>query len=205
MRSIFPRRARGLSLSRLDSSIIFEELARGCTSTTAFITIHNMTTWMVCKFGSEETKKWGNLLTSGKALASYCLTEPGAGSDARCHKNKSCRKTEKYFTLSGGKIFSSGAGETDLLLVFARTGDLGPSGISAFAVDSKTPGISFGRKRKKMGWNSQPTRSISFDNVRVSKDTMLGNEGEGFKIAMQGLDGGRINIAACSIGTAQAY
>ena len=199
-----PEEQGGLGLRRLDCSIIFEELAKGCTSTTAFITIHNMATWMVCKFGSEETKrKWGNLLTTGKALASYCLTEPGAGSDASAIKTRAI-ETGKYFTLNGGKIFSSGAGDTDLLLVFARTGDFGPSGISAFAVDSKTPGISFGRKEKKMGWNSQPTRSISFDNVRVSEDTMLGKEGEGFKIAMQGLDGGRINIAACSIGTAQA-
>ncbi len=199
-----PQSVGGMGLSRLDTSIIFEELAKGCTSTTAFITIHNMATWMICTFGSNQIKeRWGEHLTSGKALASYCLTEPNAGSDASSIRTKAVKNGSDY-VLDGGKIFSSGAGETDLLLVMARTGAEGPSGISAFVVEAKSNGILFGRKEKKMGWNSQPTRSISFEGVKVPGEAMLGNEGEGFKIAMQGLDGGRINIATCSIGTAQS-
>ena len=193
----------GLGLSRLDSSLIFEELARGCTSTTAFITIHNMATWMICEFGKESVKsKWGSDLTSGRKLASYCLTEPNAGSDAGSLSTKATLRGDHYI-IDGAKIFSSGAGDTDLLLVMARTGASGTSGISAFVLKSNTEGISFGRKESKLGWNSQPTRSIAFDQVKVPKEQMLGEEGDGFKIAMMGLDGGRINIASCSIGTAQ--
>ena len=199
-----PQSFGGLDLSRLSSSIIFECLAQGCTSTTAFLTIHNMATWMVCKFGTDSTlKKWASALTSGQALASYCLTEPNAGSDAGALATKATWRGSHY-ELNGGKIYSSGAGETDILVVMARTGSGGASGISAFAIDADSNGISFGRKEKKMGWNSQPTRSISFEDVEVPATALLGKEGQGFKIAMQGLDGGRINIASCSIGAAQA-
>ncbi|MBY4675053.1 acyl-CoA dehydrogenase family protein [Marinobacterium arenosum] len=194
----------GLGLSRLDASIIFEQLAMGCTSTTAFITIHNMATWMIDAFGNEQTRQaWCPDLTAGQKLASYCLTEPNAGSDAASLKTSARRDGDDY-VLNGSKIFISGAGSTDVLVVMARTGEEGPKGISAFAVDAKAAGITYGRKEDKMGWNSQPTRMITFEDVRVPASALLGNEGDGFKIAMKGLDGGRINIATCSVGTAQA-
>src|SRR5690606_31661436 len=194
----------GLGLSRLDAAIVFEALAAGCTSTTAFITIHNMATWMLSTWGTESVRQeWGPALTSGRKLASYALTEPGAGSDAASLKTRAQREGDHYL-LNGGKVFTSGAGDTDLLVVMARTGGEGPKGISAFAVPADLPGISYGRKEEKMGWNSQPTRAVNFDNVRIPAENRLGEEGEGFKIAMRGLDGGRINIAACSVGTAQA-
>lgn len=194
----------GLGLSRLDSSIIFEQLAMGCTSTTAFITIHNMATWMIADFGNEETRNlWCPDLTAGQKLASYCLTEPNAGSDAASLKT-TARKEDDHYILNGSKIFISGAGSTDVLVVMARTGEDGPKGISAFAVDAKAAGITYGRKEEKMGWNSQPTRLITFEDVKIPASCLMGNEGDGFKIAMMGLDGGRINIATCSIGTAQA-
>lgn len=194
----------GLGLSRLDASIIFEALSAGCTSTTAFITIHNMATWMISGWGQEALRQaWGPALTSGQKLASYALTEPGAGSDAASLRT-SARREGEHYVLNGGKVFTSGAGDTDLLVVMARTGADGPRGISAFAVPADLPGISYGRKEEKMGWNSQPTRAVSFDAVRVPAEYRLGEEGEGFKIAMRGLDGGRINIASCSVGTAQA-
>lgn len=193
----------GLGLSRTDSSLVFEQLSMGCTSTTAYLTIHNMVTWMVGEFGHDDLKKvWGQLLSSGEKLASYCLTEPGAGSDAASLQTKAeVNKTD--YLLNGSKVFISGAGSTDLLLVMARTGEVGAKGVSAFAVPADTPGISYGRKEDKMGWNCQPTRSVSFDNVRVPAQNILGSEGEGFSIAMKGLDGGRVNIASCSLGTAQ--
>lgn len=194
----------GLGLSRLDASIIFEQLAMGCTSTTAFITIHNMATWMIADFGNEATRShWCPPLTAGEKLASYCLTEPNAGSDAASLKT-SARKEGDYYLLNGSKMFISGAGSTDVLVVMARTGEPGPKGISAFAVDAKADGITYGRKEDKMGWNSQPTRLITFEDVKVPASALLGEEGDGFKIAMKGLDGGRINIATCSVGTAQA-
>ena len=194
----------GLGLSRLDSSIIFEQLAQGCTSTTAFITIHNMATWMIADFGNEDTRQqWCPELTAGEKLASYCLTEPNAGSDAASLKT-TARLDGDHYVLNGSKIFISGAGSTDVLVVMARTGEEGPRGISAFAVDAKSEGIVYGRKEDKMGWNSQPTRMITFEDLVVPASALLGNEGDGFKIAMKGLDGGRINIATCSIGTAQA-
>lgn len=199
-----PEDVGGLGLSRLDSSIVFEQLAMGCTSTTAFITIHNMATWMIADFGNEDTRQqWCPELTAGQKLASYCLTEPNAGSDAASLKTTARREGDKYI-LNGSKIFISGAGSTDVLVVMARTGEDGPKGISAFAVDAKAEGIVYGRKEDKMGWNSQPTRMITFEDVIVPASALLGNEGDGFKIAMKGLDGGRINIATCSIGTAQA-
>lgn len=199
-----PEDVGGLGLSRLDASIIFEQLAMGCTSTTAFITIHNMATWMIADFGNEDTRQqWCPELTAGTKLASYCLTEPNAGSDAASLKTTARREGDNYI-LNGSKIFISGAGSTDVLVVMARTGEDGPKGISAFAVDAKAEGIVYGRKEDKMGWNSQPTRMITFEDVVVPASALLGNEGDGFKIAMKGLDGGRINIATCSIGTAQA-
>ncbi len=198
-----PEAAGGMGLSRLDASVIFEQLSMGCTSTTAFITIHTMATWMIGAFGSAETiERWCPTLVMGEQLASYCLTEPNAGSDAGALKTSARRDGDDYL-LNGSKIFISGAGDTDVLVVMARTGEDGPKGISAFAVDAQSAGISYGRKEEKLGWNSQPTRMISFDNVRVPASALLGGEGDGFKIAMKGLDGGRINIATCSVGTAQ--
>ncbi|WP_261841468.1 acyl-CoA dehydrogenase family protein [Aliamphritea ceti] len=193
----------GLGLSRLDASIIFEQLAMGCTSTTAYLTIHNMVAWMISEFGNEDTRQqWCPDLTSGQKLGSYCLTEPNAGSDA-AHLKTTARLEGSDYILNGSKIFISGAGSTDCLVVMARTGGEGAGGISAFAVDAHAEGIEYGRKEDKMGWNSQPTRMISFSDVRVSATAMLGKPGDGFKIAMRGLDGGRVNIATCSVGTAQ--
>lgn len=199
-----PEARGGLGLSRLDSAVIFEELAAGCTSTAAYISIHNMATWMVAEFGGEElAQTWCPTLATGEQLASYCLTEPGAGSDAASLKTSAKRDGDAY-VLNGSKCFISGAGATDLLVVMARTGDAGSSGISAFGVAADADGISYGRKEPKMGWNSQPTRMITFDDVRVPAANRLGAEGDGFAIAMKGLDGGRINIASCSLGAAQA-
>lgn len=198
-----PEQAGGLGLSRLDASLIFEQLAMGCTSTTAFMTIHNMVTWMVGSFGTQQAiNTYCPKLTSGEWLGSYCLTEPNAGSDAAA-LTTSATKTDNGYLLNGAKVFISGAGETDVLVVMARTGEKGAKGVSAFVVPADRAGISYGRKEPKMGWNSQPTRSISFDNVFVEAENRLGEEGQGFTFAMKGLDGGRINIATCSIGTAQ--
>jgi alkylation response protein AidB-like acyl-CoA dehydrogenase len=199
-----PQQAGGLGLTRLDAAVVFEELAAGCTSTTAFLTIHNMATWMIATWGTPAAiERWCPALTQGTQLASYCLTEPGAGSDAASLATSARREGNEYI-VSGAKAFISGAGVTDVLVVMARTGVAGADGISAFAIPADAPGISFGKNERKMGWNSQPTRAINFDNVRVPVVNRLGAESEGFKIAMQGLDGGRINIGACSIGTAQA-
>jgi alkylation response protein AidB-like acyl-CoA dehydrogenase len=193
----------GVGASRLDAAIVFEELAAACPSTAAYITIHNMATWMITRFASRDIALvWGPLLASGAKLASYCLTEPGAGSDAASLRT-SARLDGDHYVLSGAKAFISGAGATDVLVVMARTGSTGSAGISAFLVDAQSEGIKYGRKEVKLGWNSQPTRAISFDDVRVPRSHRLGDEGSGFKIAMQGLDGGRINIATCSVGAAQ--
>ncbi len=200
-----PEAAGGLALPRLDATLVFEEMAAVDPSTTAFITIHNMATWMLGTWATPAVRDhWGPLLTTGEKLASYCLTEPGAGSDAASLKTRAELVGNEY-VINGAKAFISGAGSTDVLVLMARTGDAasGPSGISAFAVPADAPGISYGKKEQKMGWNSQPTRTISFDNVRIPADHLLGREGEGFKIAMKGLDGGRINIATCSVGAAQ--
>ncbi|WP_174863581.1 acyl-CoA dehydrogenase family protein [Comamonas jiangduensis] len=200
-----PENTGGLALPRLDATLVFEELAAVDPSTTAFITIHNMATWMLGTWATEAVRTtWGEALTSGQKLASYCLTEPGAGSDAASLKTRADRDGGHY-VINGAKAFISGAGSTDVLVLMARTGapDSGAKGISAFAVPADATGISYGKKEEKMGWNSQPTRVISFDNVRIPADHLLGQEGEGFKIAMKGLDGGRINIATCSIGAAQ--
>ena len=200
-----PEAAGGLALPRLDATLVFEEMAAVDPSTTAFITIHNMATWMLGTWATPAVRDhWGPLLTTGQKLASYCLTEPGAGSDAASLKTRAELVGNEY-VINGSKAFISGAGSTDVLVLMARTGDAqsGASGISAFAVPADTPGITYGKKEHKMGWNSQPTRTISFDNVRIPANHLLGQEGEGFKIAMKGLDGGRINIATCSVGAAQ--
>jgi alkylation response protein AidB-like acyl-CoA dehydrogenase len=201
-----PEQAGGMGLGRLDTSIIVEELARGCTSTTAFLTIHNMATNMIARYGLPELiEAWCPGLVSGEQLASYCLTEPNAGSDASSLSSTArLDNAAGDFIVNGSKVFISGAGATDVLVAMLRTGGDGPKGISAFAIPADLPGISFGKKEEKMGWNSQPTRSITFDNVRVPATNLLGELGQGFKIAMEGLDGGRLNIATCSIGTAQA-
>ncbi len=198
-----PEEAGGLGLSRLDSSIIFEQLAMGCTTTTAMLTIHNMATWMIATWGQDAVKQmWCETLVTGQKLASYCLTEPGAGSDAASLKT-SARKEGDHYVLNGSKVFISGAGSTDVLVVMARTGEAGAKGVSAFAVPADADGISYGKPEEKMGWNAQPTRMITFEDVKLDPQWLLGNEGEGFKLAMKGLDGGRINIATCSLGTAQ--
>ncbi|EGQ7675470.1 TPA: acyl-CoA dehydrogenase family protein [Vibrio parahaemolyticus] len=193
----------GLGLSRLDAAIIFEQLAMGCTATTAFMTIHNMATWMITSFAKAEVaQQFSADLISGEKLASYCLTEPNAGSDAASLTTSAVREGDE-FVLNGAKVFISGAGDTDVLVVMARSCGEGAGGVSAFVVPADCEGISYGKKEAKMGWNCQPTRMITFENVRIPADYLLGEEGEGFKFAMLGLDGGRINIATCSVGTAQ--
>ncbi|SDY80832.1 Acyl-CoA dehydrogenase, middle domain [Lysobacter sp. yr284] len=195
--------AGGSGLARLDAAIVFEELAAADPSTAAFISIHNMATWMFAAHAAPALRaRWGAELASGRRLASYCLTEPGAGSDAASLRTRARRDGGDY-VIDGAKAFISGAGSTDLLVVMARTGGDGARGISAFAVPADAAGIVYGRKEEKMGWNSQPTRGIVFDGVRVPADHLLGAEGDGFKIAMKGLDGGRLNIASCSLGAAQ--
>ena len=194
----------GMGLGRLDASIIFEQLAQGCTSTTAFMTIHNMAIWMVSKFASEDLKEeWFPALSQGTKLASYCLTEPGSGSDAASLKT-TAKKEGDHFVLNGSKAFISGSGATDCLVLMARTGEQGAKGISCFLIPADLPGIEYGKNELKMGWKNQPTRLVSLTDVKVHSKNLIGEEGNGFKIAMQGLDGGRINIATCSIGTAQA-
>jgi len=198
-----PEAAGGLGLGRLDASLIVEELSKGCTATAAFLTIHNMATSMVGKYCSEAViEQWCNDLVMGSKLASYCLTEPGAGSDAASLRTSAVRDGDDYL-VNGSKVFISGAGETDVLVVMLRTGDAGPKGISALLIPADAEGVSYGKKEDKMGWNAQPTRMVTFDNVRVPVAYRLGEEGQGFAIAMEGLDGGRINIATCSVGTAQ--
>ncbi|MBE4418664.1 acyl-CoA dehydrogenase [Vibrio parahaemolyticus] len=198
-----PEEHGGLGLSRLDASIVFEQLSMGCTSTTAFMTIHNMVSWMVASFATEDVRaKYCPKLVTGEWLGSYCLTEPNAGSDAASLTTTASKKGDTY-VLNGGKVFISGAGETDVLVVMARTGEAGANGVSAFVVPAQADGISYGRKEPKMGWNSQPTRAVTFENVVIPASHLLGEEGQGFIFAMKGLDGGRINIATCSVGTAQ--
>ena len=193
----------GLGLPRLDATLVFEEMAAIDPSTAAFLTIHNMAAWMVGEWATAAVRAhWGTQLASGEKLASYCLTEPGSGSDAASLISNAVLEGQHY-VLNGAKAFISGGGDTDVLIVMARTGGSGPSGVSAFVVPADLPGISFGRKENKMGWNSQSTRAIKFENVHVPVENLLGKEGEGFKIAMRGLDGGRINIATCSVGAAQ--
>ncbi len=199
-----PESAGGFGMSRLDAALIFEQLAMGCTATTAMMTIHNMVTWMIGSFAQPELiEQWVPELVTGEKLGSYCLTEPGSGSDAASLRTTAKRVGDDY-VINGSKMFISGAGSTDVLVVMARTGEAGARGISAFIVPADAPGISYGKKEAKMGWNAQPTRLVTFEDVRIPADHILGQEGEGFKFAMMGLDGGRINIAVCSVGTAQA-
>ncbi|WP_016856453.1 acyl-CoA dehydrogenase family protein [Halomonas smyrnensis] len=200
-----PEEHGGLGLSRLDASLIFERLAQGCIATTAYLTIHNMVTWMVASWGSDALReRYLPAMIAGDALGSYCLTEPGAGSDAASLTTRAVRDGDEY-VISGSKMFISGAGATQVLVVMARTGapDSGAGGISAILVPADAAGIAVGKKEEKMGWKSQPTCLISFDGVRVPVGNRLGEEGEGFRFAMKGLDGGRLNIASCSLGAAQ--
>jgi len=193
----------GSALSRLDATLIFEALATGCPSVAAYMSIHNMSAWMIDAYGSAALrKKWLPRLCTMELLASYCLTEPGAGSDAAALITRAVRDGNTY-VLNGQKQFISGAGAGDVYVVMARTGGAGPSGISTFVVPGDTAGISLGANERKMGWNAQPTRAVVFTDARVPVENRLGEEGIGFKIAMAGLDGGRLNIAACSLGGAQ--
>lgn len=193
----------GSGLSRLDAAVIFEALSTGCPTVAAYISIHNMCAWMIDRYGSDEQRhKFLPKLCSMEHLASYCLTEPGAGSDAAALKTKAVLDGDHY-VLDGQKQFISGAGVSDVYVVMVRTGEAGPSGISTIVVEKGTPGLSFGANEKKMGWNAQPTRAVIFENCRVPVANRIGPEGIGFKIAMAGLDGGRLNIGACSIGGAQ--
>lgn len=194
----------GLGLPRLDASIIFEKLAYGDTSATAFMTIHNMVAWMIGEFAKPAVAEtWLPDMVTGEKLGSYCLTEPNAGSDAASLTTKA-EKQGDYYVLTGQKMFISGAGSTDVLVVMARTSENGAKGISAFVVDAKSEGITYGKNEHKMGWKNQPTRAVHFNQVKVPAENLLGEEGQGFTFAMKGLDGGRINIATCAVGTAQA-
>ncbi|MGE5163387.1 MAG: acyl-CoA dehydrogenase family protein [Sphingobacteriales bacterium] len=193
----------GSALSRLDAALIFEELAQGCTSTAAYISIHNMAAWMIDAFGGMSARKnFLPKLCTMEHFASYCLTEPGAGSDAANLSTRAQRNGEHY-VLDGAKAFISGGGVSNIYVVMARTGESGPRGISCIVVEKGTPGLSFGVREKKLGWKTQPTAMVIFENCRVPVSNRIGAEGQGFKIAMAGLDGGRLNIAACSIGGAQ--
>ncbi|MFW5661713.1 MAG: acyl-CoA dehydrogenase family protein, partial [Oceanicaulis sp.] len=192
----------GSGMSRVDAALIFEQLSRGCVSTAAFISIHNMVSWMIDSWGSEEQRqRWLPDLTAMNKIASYCLTEPGSGSDAVAMRTRAVRDGDHY-VLNGSKAFISGAGTSDVYVVMCRTGDQGPKGVSAVVVEKGTQGLSFGANERKMGWNSQPTAVVNFEDCRVPVENRLGEEGQGFSFAMQGLNGGRINIGACSLGGA---
>jgi alkylation response protein AidB-like acyl-CoA dehydrogenase len=194
----------GSEMSRLDAAIIMEELSAGCTSTAAFISIHNMASWMIDRYGSDaQRQRFLPPLVTMEKIASYCLTEPGSGSDAAALKTRAVKDGDHY-VLNGSKAFISGAGTSDIYVCMVRTGEDGPKGISCVVVEKGTPGLSFGKHERKMGWNSQPTAQVIFEDCRVPVANRLGAEGEGFRIAMSGLDGGRINIGACSVGTARA-
>ena len=194
----------GSALSRLDATLIFEALATGCPTVAAYMSIHNMVAWMIDAYGSDEQrKKWLPQLCTMELLTSYCLTEPSVGSDAAALMTRAARDGD-FYVLNGQKQFISGAGAGDLYVVMARTGGDGPSGISTIVVPGDTAGLSLGAKERKMGWNAQPTRAVVFQDARVPVGNRLGQEGEGFKIAMAALDGGRLNIAACSLGGAQS-
>jgi len=202
----------GMALGRVEAALIFEELSRGDVSTAAFISIHNMVTWMIDSFGDAALRaRFVPALATMETIGSYCLTEPGSGSDAAALRTTAKRDGDHY-VLNGSKAFISGAGTSDVYVVMCRTGEAGPKGVSAIVVEKDTPGLSFGGQERKMGWNSQPTAVVQFDDCRVPVENLLGKEGDGFRYAMMGLDGGRLNIAACSLGgarlaleTAQAY
>ena len=193
----------GSGLSRLDASIIFEALSYGDVPVAAYLTIHNMASWMIDRFGSDDLRKrYLPRLTSMELIASYCLTEPGSGSDAAAMRT-TAKLDGDHYVLNGGKAFISGGGVSDVYVVMARTGGDGAKGVSAFVVEKGTPGLSFGANERKMGWNAQPTAQVNFDNCRVPVENRIGQEAEGFRFAMMGLDGGRLNIASCSLGGAQ--
>ncbi len=192
----------GSALSRLDASLIFEQLSRGCVATAAFLSIHNMCSWMIDTYGNQEQRSnYLPRLMSMELIASYCLTEPGSGSDAASLRTKAVRDGDKY-VINGSKAFISGAGASDVYVVMVRTGEAGPKGISTLIVEKDTPGLSFGANEHKMGWNAQPTAAVIFEDCKVPVSNRLGNEGDGFAIAMSGLDGGRVNIGSCSLGGA---
>ena len=194
----------GSNLTRLDAALILEQLATGCTSTAAYISIHNMASWMIDQFGSDDQRqKWLPKLTTMEHFASYCLTEPGAGSDAASLRTRAVRDGDHYI-LNGSKAFISGGSVSDIYVVMVRTGEEGAKGISCVVVEKGTPGLSFGAQEKKLGWHSQPTSAVIFEDCRIPVANLLGDEGQGFKIAMMGLDGGRLNIGACSLGGAGA-
>jgi alkylation response protein AidB-like acyl-CoA dehydrogenase len=193
----------GSGLSRLDASIIFEALSYGDVPVAAYLTIHNMASWMIDRFGSDDLRKrYLPRLTTMELIASYCLTEPGSGSDA-ANMRTTAKLDGDHYVLNGGKAFISGGGVSDIYVVMARTGGEGAKGVSAFVVEKGTEGLSFGANERKMGWNAQPTAQVNFDNCRVPAENRIGQEGEGFRFAMMGLDGGRLNIASCSLGGAQ--
>ena len=198
-----PEAQGGTGLGRLEAALIFEAMAEGCPSTSAFISIHNMVAWMIASFGSDALRQryLPDLLTMAR-LGSYCLTEPGSGSDAAALRTRAERDGDGY-VVTGSKAFISGAGENEIYIVMCRTGGPGPAGISALVIEKDWPGVSFGAPERKLGWNSQPTALVHLDGVRVPAANRLGAEGDGFKIAMMGLDGGRLNIGACSLGGAQ--
>ena len=193
----------GSGLGRLDAALIFEQLSHGCISHAAFLSIHNMATWMIDRFGSDALRsKYVPRLCAADLIASYCLTEPGAGSDAASLRT-SARQDGDDYVINGAKVFISGAGFSDIYVVMARTSEEGAKGISAFVVEKDTPGLSFGKNEEKMGWRAQPTAMVNFDDCRLPASNRVGEEGQGFKFAMAGLDGGRLNIAACALGGAQ--
>ncbi len=194
----------GSGLARLDAALIFEELAAACVSTAAYLSIHNMAAWMIDRFGDRDQRaRFLPKLTTMEHFASYCLTEPGSGSDAAALKT-TARRDGDHYVLNGSKAFISGGGTSDVYVAMVRTGDTGPRGISCLVVEKGSPGLSFGKKERKLGWNTQPTAMVNFDDCRVPVANRLGAEGEGFSIAMMGLDGGRLNIGACSVGGARA-
>ncbi len=193
----------GINLGRLEAALIMEAMAYGCPATSAFISIHNMASWMIDRFGSQTVKdKYLPDLVTMERIASYCLTEPGSGSDAAALKTKAVRDGDHY-VVTGSKQFISGAGENEVYVTMVRTGVEGPKGISCLVIEKDMPGVSFGANERKLGWHAQPTRQVIFDGVRVPAENLVGGEGEGFRIAMMGLDGGRLNIGACSLGGAQ--
>src|SRR5439155_12131860 len=193
----------GIGLGRLEAALIMEAMAYGCPSTSAFISIHNMASWMIDRFGSAEVKqKYLPAMITMEKMGSYCLTEPSSGSDAAALKTRAVLDGDHY-VVSGSKAFISGAGTNDVMVAMVRTGDDGPKGISALVIEKDMPGVSFGAQERKLGWHSQPTAQVNFDEVRVPVVNRIGGEGEGFRIAMMGLDGGRLNIGACSLGGAQ--
>ncbi|MBO9380645.1 acyl-CoA dehydrogenase [Sphingomonas histidinilytica] len=195
--------AGGIGLGRLEAALIMEAMAYGCPSTSAFISIHNMAAWMIDRFGSDDLKgRYLPDMIACQRMGSYCLTEPGSGSDAAALKTRAVRDGDHY-VVSGSKAFISGGGENEVYVVMVRTGEDGPKGISCLVIDKDMPGVSFGAQEKKLGWHSQPTAQVNFDAVRVPVANRVGGEGEGFRIAMMGLDGGRLNIGACSLGGAQ--